>query len=80
LGLEAYRLMVRLLEEQCEVEEEEPPKFILKNLKDIPGNALQNPSDPDATHLQAQGQRVQGVARRDLLQGEPVPSGHGCLG
>jgi len=48
--LEAYRLMVRLLEEQCEVEEAEAPQVALKNPKDIPGVSLQNPSDPDATY------------------------------
>ena len=48
--LEAYRLMVRLLEEQCEVEEGQIPKVHLKNPKDIPGDSLQNPSDPDATY------------------------------
>ena len=48
--LEAYRLMIRLLEEQCEVEEGQIPKVHLKNPKDIPGDSLQNPSDPDATY------------------------------
>ena len=48
--LKAYRLMVRLLEEQCEVEEGESLKVLLKNPKDISGNSLQNPSDPDATY------------------------------
>jgi hypothetical protein len=48
--LETYRLMVRLLEEQCEVGDGDAPKVSLKNPKDIPGDSLQNPSDPDATY------------------------------
>jgi hypothetical protein len=54
--LEAYRVMVRLLEEQCEVEETEALQVTLKKPKDIPGDSLQNPSDPDATY----GHKVQG--------------------
>jgi hypothetical protein len=48
--LKAYRLMVLLLDEQCEVEEGQTSKVKLKNPEEIPSDSLQNPSDPDATY------------------------------
>jgi hypothetical protein len=48
--MQSYQLMVRLLEEQCEITEGGVPKVILKNPKDISSESLQNPSDPDATY------------------------------
>ncbi|MBU1672693.1 MAG: transposase [Actinobacteria bacterium] len=58
-GWESYRLMVRLLEEQCDVNGDageggtggEPSeKIALKNPKEIKGASLQSPHDPDATY------------------------------
>ena len=48
--LRAYGLMSRLLDEQCEVAQAEAPKVTLKKPEDIPGDSLQNPSDPDAAY------------------------------
>ena len=48
--LKSYRLMSRLLDEQCEVAQAEAPKVTLKKPEDIPGDSLQNPSDPDAAY------------------------------
>lgn len=49
--MKAYRLMVRLLEEQCEIKlDNEQEKVILKAPKNISSESLQNPSDPDATY------------------------------
>ena len=49
--LKSYRLMVRLLAEQCHVEPGEPEaKVALKTPEEIPADSLQNPSDPDATY------------------------------
>ena len=49
--MKSYRLMVRLLEEQCHVEPADPEaKVALKTPEEIPADSLQNPSDPDATY------------------------------
>lgn len=47
--MECYQLMVRLFEEQCEIEEEEGTDQVV--IKDkASSTSLQNPSDPDATY------------------------------
>jgi len=49
--LKYYRLMVHLLEEQCEViSEDDHRKVVLKSPEEIPANSLQTPADPDATY------------------------------
>ena len=48
--MKSYQLMVRLLEEQCDITEEDVPKVSLKKPKEISSESLQNPSDPDATY------------------------------
>ena len=48
--MKEYRLMARLLSEQCEVIEGDPQKTVLKKPREIPADSLQNPSDPDATY------------------------------
>ncbi len=49
--LKYYRLMVRLLEEQCEViSEDDRRKVVLKSPEEIPADSLQTPADPDATY------------------------------
>ena len=50
-ALESYHLLRRLLEEQCEViEENQEEKVQLKPAKEIDCTSMQNPSDPDATY------------------------------
>jgi len=56
-GWESYRLMVRLLAEQCDVTGgeggtggEPAEKVALKDPKEISGASLQSPHDPDATY------------------------------
>jgi len=56
-GWESYRLMVRLLDEQCDVTGGEGgtggdavEKVALKDPKEIGGASLQSPHDPDATY------------------------------
>jgi len=59
-GMHSYKLMVRVLNEQCDVtpsDEKEPVK--VKTPKEIPSNSLQNPSDPDATYSGHKGQGYQ---------------------
>lgn len=48
--LQAYRLMERLLREQCQINEDAPEPVTLKDPKDIPADSLQSPADPDATY------------------------------
>ena len=46
-NLSSYRLLKRLLKEQCRVVDK---KVEIKKPKEVPSNSLQNPSDPDATY------------------------------
>lgn len=48
--MKSYRLMARLLEEQCHISESDTEKVILKKPDEISADSLQNPSDPDATY------------------------------
>ncbi len=48
--LKYYRLMVRLLEEQCHISEGDSQKVILKKPEEIQADSLQSPADPDATY------------------------------
>lgn len=49
--MQSYKLLVRLLDEQCRITREEDTEVIeLKKPKEIEGNSLQNPSDPDASY------------------------------
>jgi len=48
--LQAYRLMERLLREQCQINEDAPEPVTLKDPKEIPADSLQSPADPDATY------------------------------
>jgi len=46
-NLSSYRLLKRLLKEQCNVVDK---KVEIKKPKEVPSDSLQNPSDPDATY------------------------------
>jgi hypothetical protein len=49
--LKGYGLLKRILAEHCEVQAEEgQEKLVLKEMSQISGDSLQNPSDPDATY------------------------------
>jgi len=48
--MHSYKLMARLLAEQCEVASGEAAKVTLKKPADISAESLQNPSDPDAAY------------------------------
>src|SRR4030065_778750 len=48
-----YQLMVRLLKEQCHVEQDEKTqgqRVSIKPNQEVPSDSLQNPSDPDASY------------------------------
>ena len=50
-NMKSYQLMVRLLEEQCDITDDDTQKIVvLKDPKDISSESLQSPSDPDATY------------------------------
>jgi hypothetical protein len=49
----SYQLMVRLLKEQCHVEQDgqsQLQRVSIKPNKEVPSDSLQNPSDPDASY------------------------------
>lgn len=48
--MKSYRLMARLLDEQCHISEGDPQRVILKDPREIPADSLQSPADPDATY------------------------------
>ena len=59
-SMNSYKLMERVLKEQCIVTQTENSKTVtLKKPKDIPSDSLQNPSDPDATYDGHKGQGYQ---------------------
>ena len=61
-GMSSYQLLVRLLREQCTVEQDpeaKGPKVSIKPNKEVPSDSLQNPSDPDASYDGHKGQGYQ---------------------
>jgi len=61
-SMQTYRLMTRILKEQCiteQVENTDELRVILKANKDIPSDSLQNPSDPDAGYSGHKGKGYQ---------------------
>ena len=60
-GMSSYKLMARVLDEQCEVKpgEEGPAQVSVKPPKKVPSDSLQNPSDPDAGYDGHKGQGYQ---------------------
>jgi NAD-dependent dihydropyrimidine dehydrogenase PreA subunit len=57
--LASYKLLERVIEEQCTVtrdKDDAPPQTKLKTPKDVPSDSLQNPSDPDAGYSGHKGQ------------------------
>ena len=59
-SMQSYKLMQRVLCEQCNLETgEDGKKVIIKKPSEIPSDSLQNPSDPDATYSGHKGQGYQ---------------------
>ena len=59
-SMSSYKLMERVLKEQCIITQTDNGKVVtLKKPKDIPSDSLQNPSDPDATYDGHKGQGYQ---------------------
>lgn len=60
-SMSTYKLLTRVLREQCKVEETTEGKVELsvKPSKEVPSDSLQNPSDPDAAYSGHKGQGYQ---------------------
>lgn len=59
-GMHSYKLLERVLREQCNLTPtENGNKIEVKKPKEIPSDSLQNPSDPDATYSGHKGQGYQ---------------------
>jgi len=53
IGMSSYQLLVRLLKEQCHVEQDaetQVQRVSIKSNKEVPSDSLQNPSDPEASY------------------------------
>lgn len=58
--MHSYKLMQRVLNEQCNVQgDDQGFKVTVKKSKEIPSDSLQNPSDPDASYSGHKGQGYQ---------------------
>jgi hypothetical protein len=57
-AMHSYKLLERVLKEQCTVSEDGTQVHV-KRPKEIPSDSLQNPSDPDATYSGHKGQGYQ---------------------
>jgi len=56
-NMDSFKLLARLFQEQCIIEEHDGEKLVLaKPNKDVPSDSLQNPSDPDAGYSGHKGQ------------------------
>jgi hypothetical protein len=55
----SYKLLERVLKEQCNLTDDKDNPVELKTPKEIPSDSLQNPSDPDATYSGHKGQGFQ---------------------
>jgi len=61
-GMSSYQLLVRLLKEQCHVEQDgqtQGPRVWIKANKEVASDSLQNPSDPEASYDGHKGQGYQ---------------------
>jgi len=71
--MSSYQLMVRLLKEQCDVEQDDQTqvqRVSIKPNKEVPSDSLQNPSDPDASYDGHKGQGYQMQVSETYCEGE----------
>jgi len=66
----SYKLLERVLKEQCTLTDDKADPVELKAPKQIPSDALQNPSDPDATYSGHKGQGYQVQVRETFSDQE----------
>jgi len=72
-GMSSYQLLVRVLREQCTVEQDpeaKGPKVSIKPNKEVPSDSLQNPSDSDASYDGHKGQGYQMQVAETYSRGE----------
>lgn len=69
--MESYKLLERVLKEQCTVSED-GTSVEVKTPKEIPSDSLQNPSDPDATYSGHKGQGYQVQVMETYCKDEDV--------
>lgn len=62
ISMSSYQLLVRVLKEQClvETDNQNEPRVMIKENKDVSSSSLQNPSDPDAGFDSHKGKGYQG--------------------
>jgi hypothetical protein len=58
-SMHSYKLLERVLKEQCNLNSNDSKPVEIKKPKEIPSDSLQNPSDPDATYSGHKGQGYQ---------------------
>lgn len=67
----SYKLLERVLKEQCNLTEDKDNPLERKVPKQIPSDSLQNPSDPDATYSGHKGQGYQVQIQETFCDQEP---------
>jgi len=75
-AMSSYQLMVRLLKEQCHVEQDgqtQVQRVSIKPNKEVPSDSLQNPSDPEATYDGHKGQGFQMQVSETYSEEEKKP-------
>jgi hypothetical protein len=70
-AMHSYKLLERVLKEQCNVSDDGKPVEV-KKPKEIPSDSLQNPSDPDATYSGHKGQGYQVQVMETYCKDEDV--------
>jgi len=78
-AMHSYKLLLRVLKEQCkvtEVSDGKPAEVSVKPAKGIPSDSLQNPSDPDAAYdsHKGQGYQVQVMETYSTQEDEKIKS------
>jgi len=69
-AMHSYKLMQRVLSEQCHTDHDTDNKAAIKKPREISSNSLQNPSDPDATYDRHKGQGYQLQVMETFSQSE----------
>lgn len=72
-GMSSYQLLIRLLKEQCHVEQDaetQVQRVSIKSNKEVPSDSLQNPSDPEASYDGHKGKGYQIQVSETYSQGQ----------
>jgi hypothetical protein len=73
-SMHSYKLMQRVLSEQCNIEDDtDGKKLTVKKPSQIPSDSLQNPSDPDASYSGHKGQGYQVQVMETYCPSEDKP-------